>query len=404
MAKAVFLADKMNKPEKNWGSWSLLFTAVFFFMVNLFASIALFPAYSLYIGSTPFQAGLQSTAFAVAAVLLRIIFGPMIDRYGPKPLMLLGAFTFATAPLLLIASQSYSVLLAARVYQAMGLAVVLPGISALTAEMAPEGRIGTYLGSVRIFMNLAVLAGPAGAFFIIESFGYRQWFFASILIGSISMILLLGVSSSGKKQNYHLTGGSLKQFVRALENVRVYPLIGAIALFSFTYGAILSFAAVHIEKTAPSAEAPLFFVFLGFSGIVASLAAGALSDRFGRRTVAWPLLALLGVGSALFYLIPQWNILILVCAVLFGVGIQGSSLVFAAWLIDTASTDLRATTISLQENTIDICFALSALSFGLAAQGPGLGFAFLLAGTITVLLVFPLRSQSDRFSGQSKDF
>ena len=53
-------------------NWALFLGAVLFFMANLFASIAIFPSYSLAIGSTPFQAGVQNTVFAVSAVGLRI--------------------------------------------------------------------------------------------------------------------------------------------------------------------------------------------------------------------------------------------------------------------------------------------------------------------------------------------
>jgi predicted MFS family arabinose efflux permease len=83
-------------------------------------------------------------------------------------------------------------------------------------------------------------------------------------------------------------------------------------------------------------------------------------------------------------------VLLIVSALLLGVGIQGSSLIFGAWLIDIARPELRSTTISIQENMIDICFALGAITFGLAAQGPGLGSAFMAAGIITMIAVIPL--------------
>jgi MFS family permease len=133
---------------------------------------------------------------------------------------------------------------------------------------------------------------------------------------------------------------------------------------------------------------------LGLAGITASLGAGLLSDHYGRQNVAWPLLVIVGMGTALFYFIPLWPGLIIICAILIGIGLQGSSLVFTAWLIEIARPGLRATTISIQENTIDILFAFGALIFGLAAQGPGLGFAFLVSGILTVAIVFPLRKMS----------
>jgi MFS family permease len=376
------------------GNWALFFGSIYFFMANLFASIAIFPAYSLAIGSTPFQAGLQSTVFALTAVLARFFLGPVMDRQGPKPLMIVGMFVFATTPLLLLINDSYAMLLLLRAYQSIGLAVVLPGISTLAAEMATEGRIGAHLGATRIFFNLGLLSGPAAALYLIETFGYPTWFIVSSLAGISALGLLAAVKTPAVTVIVGKVSSSWTQLAAAMNSRVIYPIIIAIAVFSFTYSAVISFAAVYIEETAPGSGAAYFFVILGLAGITASLGAGLLSDRYGRQNVAWPLLVVMGLGTALFYFFPLWPFLIIICAFLIGIGIQGSSLVFTAWLIDIAKPGLRATTISIQENTIDILFALGALIFGLAAQGPGLGFAFLVSGILTVAVVFPLRKKS----------
>ncbi len=384
--QASFLAD--------WGNWALFYGSVFFFVANLYAAIAIFPAYSLAIGSTPFQAGLQNTAFGLAAVLLRLFLGPVMDRQGPKPLMLFGIFSFATAPLLLMLSPSFNMLLVARIYQSIGLAVVLPGIFTLVAEMAPAGRIGTYLGASKIFTNLGLLVGPAGALFVIKSFGYSGWFIISALTGSVALALLAGVRTPTVPVNIEKIASSWNQIKKAMTEKQIYPIIAGIALFSFSYSAVISFAAVHIETTAPGSEAAYFFMILGLTGIIASIATGAITDRFNHQRIAWPMLAILGVGAAFFYFIPIWPTMIIICAIILGIGIQGSSLVFTAWLIDISRPGLRATTISIQENTIDLFFAAGALTFGLAAQGPGLGITFLVTGIVTISLVLPLRRKS----------
>jgi len=369
-------------------------------MGNLFAAIAIFPAYSLFIGSSAFQAGLQSTAFALAAVLLRFFLGPFLDKQGPKPLMLVGIFTFATAPLFIILSPTYSMLFAMRIYQALGLAVVLPGISTLVAGMAPAARIGTYLGTTRIFFNLGLLAGPSVAFTLIENMGYNSWFVVSAISSAIALAALATVKTPPVPSIAEITSSSLNQIIKAFKVKEIYPIIGGIAVYSFTYSAVISFAAVHIDASSYKGEAPLFFVILGLTGIAACLGVGALSDHFGRRQVGWPMLAVLGTGAALFYFLPLWPALLIVCAIILGIGIQGTSLVLTAWLIDVSEPSLRATTISIQENTIDIFFALGAFSFGMAAEGPGLGTAFLVAGLLTVFLIVPLNKASVAFSRQ----
>ncbi len=371
-------------------NWALFFGSVFFFTSNLFASIAVLPGYSLELGSTPFLAGLQNTIFSATAVLLRFVFGPIMDQKGPKPLMLLGVFAFATTPLLIYLSPTYPMLLAARMYQSIGLSVYLPGISTLASEMAPPEKIGTCLGTSRIFINLGLLAGPSAALYLVGNFNYETWFAFSAITCVISFLLLYAVKIPEVSYRTVPIAGSLAQIKKALNEKLIYPVLGGILVYAFVYSGIVSFAAVHIESAAPNSQAPHFFIIMGAAGIAGCLGAGALSDIVNRQKLAWPLLLFLGMGTTVFAMISLSPLLIIVCAVILGLGIQGSSLVFASWLIELSKPELRATTMSLQENSLDIMFAIGALAFGLAAQGPGLASAFIAVGIFTIIAVIPL--------------
>ena len=375
-------------------NWIFFYIAIFFFVANMFVALSIYPAYSLAIGSSSFQAGLQNTVLSITAVLLRFFLGPVLDQQGPKPLMLLGTFTFALSPLFLIAVPTYSMLILMRIFQALGLAVVLPGISTLAAGMAPPDKIGSYLGSTRIFFNLGLLIGPSAALYIIENSGYNSMFMVSSVSLIISTAAIALVKTPMLAATHKKRANLLMQFKKALAIKAIYPIIGGIAVYAFTYSAIISFSAVHIEISVPSADTPLFFIILGVAGIVACLGVGVLSDRLGRRKVAWPLLAILGAGAVSFYFIPDRPFLVYASAAILGLGIQGTSLALAAWLIDISKPSLRATVLSLQENTIDILFAFGAFIFGAAAGGAGLGTAFLAAGIVTIFLVLPLNRGS----------
>ncbi len=313
-----------------------------------------------------------------------------MDQKGAKPLMLIGAFTFTTTPLIVMLGSTYWLLLAARVYQALGLAVFLPGISTMVAEMAPVKRLGSYLGSLRIFFNLGLLAGPATAIFMIDNYGFNSWFAVSSIIGALSLLLLAAVKPGERTVSVTAGIGSLKIFAEALRVKALFPLVIGIALLSTIYSAIISFTALHIEDTAAGATAAYFFMIFGAAGIIGALSAGALSDRVERSHIVWPLMLTLGVGTILFAFVDYHPALVIICAIILGIGTQGSSLVFAAWVLDLAKPGLRATTVSIQENTIDIFFALGALVFGLAAQGPGLDSAFLAVGLTIVIVIIPL--------------
>ncbi len=395
---ASLTAENRAAEQNSWKNWAYFYGSVFFFMANLFAVIATFPAYSLAIGSTPFQSGLQNTVFGLTAVIFRLILGPVMDQKGAKPLMLFGAFTFATTPLIVMLGSTYWLLIAARIYQALGLAVFLPGISTMVAELAPAKRLGTYLGSLRIFFNLGLLAGPATAIYLIDNSGFNSWFAVSAIIGMLSLLLLASVKPGERTVTASVKIGSMKNFAKALQVKVLYPLIVGIALLSTIYSAIISFTALHIKEPVAGATAAHFFMIFGAAGIIGALSAGALSDRIEHSRIAWPMMFSLGVGTILFAFIDFHPALVIICAIILGIGSQGSSLVFAAWLLKLAKPGLRATTVSIQENTIDIFFALGALFFGLAAQGPGLSSAFLAVGIAIIIAIIPLNLIAKRLS------
>ena len=66
--------------------------------------MTLLPSYSLSIGATMVEAGLQGTVFLLVAVVMRFYFGPLADRRGTRFVMVIGAASFVVSSLLLALS------------------------------------------------------------------------------------------------------------------------------------------------------------------------------------------------------------------------------------------------------------------------------------------------------------
>ncbi len=106
---------------------------------------ALFPTLPLYVdhlGGTPTDNGLLTLAFALTAVLSRPFLGSLTDRWGRKPLMLIGAAIFVAAPLGYAASHTVMALLLARAFQGIGIAAFTTAYQALIVDLAPAAIDG----------------------------------------------------------------------------------------------------------------------------------------------------------------------------------------------------------------------------------------------------------------------
>ena len=87
-------------------------------------------------------------------------YGRLADRYGARPLFLIGVAVFSLGSLLSALAPSYSFLLGARIIQAIGGAAV-PGLGMTLASRAygPESR-GTVLGVIAATIGLSGAIGP----------------------------------------------------------------------------------------------------------------------------------------------------------------------------------------------------------------------------------------------------
>ena len=87
-------------------------------------------------------------------------YGRLADRYGARPLFLLGVGVFALGSLLSALAPNFSLLFVARIVQAVGGAAV-PGLGMTLASRAygPESR-GTVLGVIAATIGLSGAIGP----------------------------------------------------------------------------------------------------------------------------------------------------------------------------------------------------------------------------------------------------
>ena len=87
---------------------------------NIFMTLT--PSFVVAAGGTLAEAGLQNSVYLAAAVLLRFAFGPAADRWGTKPVMLVGLASFVLGGVLFPLCVEFWQMLLVRCVQAVGLA------------------------------------------------------------------------------------------------------------------------------------------------------------------------------------------------------------------------------------------------------------------------------------------
>jgi MFS family permease len=365
-----------------------VYISSFLILMNLMVSLTLFPLFVKYRGGSDFMIGLQSSIFTLSSIVLRLYFGPLADSVGRKFPLLLGAFAFGTAPVLVWLSPNFFIMSLARIYQAVGMATFLSAASSSVSEMVPNQLRGTAIGLYRSLAAAAVMVGPFLGYRLIDNYGYSHFFISVSASSLFALLLLIFVK---------LPDGAMKISGRSVKPKDLISLIKendlkgsyiGIILTSLASGIVLTFTAVYFTTIPGTISPPLFFSIYAIFGMMASTLSGYLSDRLGRSALVTPLIIIFGLGLIIlgssglgstlaFYIAPA----------LIAIGYSGGITNFATWIVDIAPDELRASALSFQESSIDIGNTIGILLFGILASSFYYGTLFICLGLI--VFTFP---------------
>jgi len=177
--------------EHRWAPWLAVATVCFgAFMGQLDASIVTlaFPELQRQFGVG--LAGVQwvSLAYLLALVALLVPVGRWSDRFGRKLVYLDGFVLFSAASAGCGLAPSLAVLVALRVVQAAGAAMLQANSVALVATSAPPGRGRAALGVQAGAQALGLALGPVVGGLLVASAGWRWIFFVNVPVGVIAVL------------------------------------------------------------------------------------------------------------------------------------------------------------------------------------------------------------------------
>ncbi len=241
-------------------------------------------AESLGASFTDLQWVLSGYALALAVFLLTA--GSLADRFGRRKLFLIGLTLFSAASALCALAPSAGALIAARLLQGVGAAVVFPSSLAILAEafQGPERRRA--IGAWGATIGLAFAAGPLIGGLLVDTVGWRGVFATSFARGAPTLMLavrFIGESRDPDPAPVDWAGVgtlSLGLFAGVFAVLRGNALgwtsttvLGCLALCAV---ALTAFVAVERATARPMLDPGLFAnrTFTGATAIIALLAGG----------------------------------------------------------------------------------------------------------------------------------
>jgi len=268
---------------------------------NIYITQPILPLLSKDFNVSHATASLSISLNILALALALLFYGPLSDRVGRKPVMVVTGFLLAVPTVLISFTNDFMVFLLLRIFQGLFAAGIAAIAMAYITEEFPTAIIGRVMG---IYISSMITAGFFGRVAGGVMTGFLGWratfiFFSMLNIaGAWSMHRYLPPSKkfTGNASFRESYSGLIGHF----RNRRLIGtcIIGFLLFFTFTgcftyITFYLSDAPFNLSTTA------LGLIFFVYVGGIASPLAGSLSTRYGRRTIMGAGLSISSAGILL---------------------------------------------------------------------------------------------------------
>ncbi|MCP4801832.1 multidrug effflux MFS transporter [Flavobacteriaceae bacterium] len=118
----------------------------------------------------------------------QLIFGPLSDSFGRKPIVFIGFLIFVAATIVCVSSNSFEVMIAGRILQGIGLA----SPRTLSIAMIRDSYSGDFMAKilsivVMVFILVPVIAPSLGQF-LLHYYNWKSIFYVNLLFGVIIIV------------------------------------------------------------------------------------------------------------------------------------------------------------------------------------------------------------------------
>jgi len=162
-------------------------------VVAMDLQFAAMPRIARDLGESVASVQLTLSAFAISFGILQLVYGPLSDRIGRKPLIVGGMALFGLASLACALAPSAEALTGARIVQAVGASAGPVLGRALIRDVHGGQGAARVLGYVMAAFGIAAIIGPFLGAMLVEGIGWQAPFYAMAGFGGLAAALCAGL-------------------------------------------------------------------------------------------------------------------------------------------------------------------------------------------------------------------
>ena len=246
---------------------------------------------------------LTLSLYLVGLAVSQLVLGPLSDRFGRKPVLLIGLFITAVTSAAAVFSTSVEMLITLRTLQALGASSGLVIGRAIIRDLYDRYRAAAMIGLVTTVMVIAPMVAPLLGGVLDTALGWEWTFIVVAFFAAVVFVWTFFALAETRPD--HITGGGIRfmwnESRELLSNMRFVGYVLVCALGTATFFAFLG-GGPHLIigiMARTSAEYGVWFILTSFGFMGGNFVAARLSQRYGIETMVRLGMAFLMLGAIL---------------------------------------------------------------------------------------------------------
>jgi MFS family permease len=356
--------------------------------------VPVLPLYAKSFGVGLAAIGLIQLVFGLTRFSFNLVGGLVVDRYGERACTITGLLVVSLSSYAAGFSHSFLELVLARGFGGAGSALFIAGLQNRILRIIEPEAMGRATAAFRSSFLVGIGAGPVMGGLVAKHFGLAApfLFYATglLLASVIAWVVMAGQTDIGTAPRR----SPLEAFRAAQPLLGDIRYVGAL-LATFvgwwtiagpaqTIGVVFAREQLHFAEDKVGFAITLLSVGEVFALIFVSRAA----DRYGRRAVLVPAIALAGIAVALVGQVGGVTWLFFPLMVVLGGTIASGSIAAGGLLADSIPSGGSGAAVGLNQMAGDLGYLTSPTAIGFLAEHAGYGPAYLVAAVPAGLVFF----------------
>ena len=279
--------DKSLSGQKVLGNAGLM---VFLVLLSAFVPLSTdlylpaLPTMTAYFNVTPVLTNLTIILFFVFFSVSMLVWGPLSDKQGRRPILLIGLIGYSVASFLCAVSSTVYMLIVARILQAIGAGAATATAMAIIKDVYTGKGLERRLALLQTISVICPVVAPMLGALILKLTDWRGTFYAELVLGIIVIVFSVLFTETLKQKESGGVFHTISRLFVVLKNKRFTVLLIIFSLSGITFMAFVASSSYIYQNTFNLSEQAYsyFFAFNAASTVLGPLLYVGLSGRFSR--------------------------------------------------------------------------------------------------------------------------